>query len=171
MTMYFARTYGAQGCGVTEAQALAGLASFHRSDDVVEITEGAKFTVTIIEFRPDQFYGIDDAHSSEPEEWARDIREVEIGSDGMERLADRFEALEREGSVANGAADWRVDYGDDDITYVVKDEDDCVVDICEHWDQAKEARDECNDDWDDGKSYWIDEVEGEVELGFTEVEG
>lgn len=171
MTMYFARTNAAQGCGITEAQALAGLALFYRSDDVVEIRDGAVLNVKIIEFRAEQFYGNDDAVYDEPEAWSEDIRELELGSDGIHRLADRFEAMEREGEIASGTADWRIDYGDDEISYVVMDEDGRVVSICEHWDQAKEARDECNDDWDDGKSYWIDEVEGEVELRFTEVEG
>jgi len=163
MTMIIAHTAGWKGFGVTKARAISGMVSALRDNEgsVADIR-----TVTLIEFRPEDYFG-KQVNENNPEEWAKEITEVKISKSGINRLADIHEELEKEGNIVNGTQDWRVDYGDEDITYVIRS-DNFIVGFDEHWDEAKKSLEEVNN-WNDEEKYYIDEVEGDVELKFKEV--
>lgn len=165
MTMFFARSKYHEGCGVTKARAIAGVCYAQVDDDMVPSSQRE---LTIIEFRPEDFFGqTTDWHN--PEKWALDVSTEQINPDEIHRLADLHEQTEHQASIVENESDWRIDYGDDDITYVTKSEDGGIVAFDDHWDQAKESRDQAND-WDDGETYWIDDVEGELNLALTPVD-
>lgn len=166
--MYKAKTSVSQGCGVTKARAVAGVAQFHVEEGYL-IEDGSQ-SIDIIEFDEEKFFSGDINPYEDPEGWAEDIETIEVDPEGMLQLAQLHGKLEREFSVATSEDDWRVDYGDEDITYVIESEDGCVVGMQEHWDKAQEALEEVNG-WDDGKTYWINEVEGEPEFKLTDAEG
>lgn len=165
--MFTVRSKLYSGWGVTKARAIAGLCHAHQSDDRIP---RADIELTVIEFRNEDYYGQDtDWHN--PENWAEEITHVTITPDEFHEFADRHVQMERQGSIAEGEADWRIDYGDEDITYVIKSEDTgTVVGMQDHWDRAKEALEEVNN-WDDGETYWIKEVEGDVKLQLAPVDG
>jgi len=161
--MIIARTAGWRGFGVTKARAISGMFSALRDNDgsVADMR-----TVTLIKFRPEDYFG-KQVNEQNPEEWAEEITEVKISKSGINRIADIHEELEKEGNIVTGTKDWRVDYGDEDITYVIRS-DNFIVGFEEHWDEAKKSLEEVNS-WNDGEKYYIDEVEEEVELTLKEV--
>ncbi len=160
--MFFVRTGGWEGCGVTKARALTGMASAMKSNNRVSDVQ----TVTVIEFYPEDYFGKQtDWHN--PENWAKNITEIKISSTGIHELAERHRNMEKEGDIVNCTDDWRIDYGDENITYVIKS-DNCIVGLDEHWDEAKESLKEVNA-WDDGEDYYIEEVEDDLDLTFSNV--
>lgn len=167
--MYYAESDMANGHGVTKERAIAGVCAFHVKEGYMRESQ---VTFTVIEYRPRDFFGGEKVSSIiEPEEqdWARDVEEVTLEPDGIRRFAELHNKLEKQLKVTESEDDWRVDFGDEDITYVTKCESGGVVGIDEHWDEAKETLEEVRE-WPDGKDYWIDEVEGEVEFTLTEMD-
>lgn len=163
MTMFFARSGGWEGCGITKSRALAGLASGKKDNNRVSDMQ----TVTLIEFYPENFFGEQtDWHN--PENWAKNITKIDISKTGIHALADSHKNMETEGDITTGTEDWRIDYGDDDITYVIRS-DNGIVGMDEYWDEAKKSLEDVNS-WNDGEEYYIDEVEGDVELTLSEVD-
>lgn len=170
MTMYQAVSSVAQGFGVTKGRALAGIADFLVSDGDFDVPSH-KMKVEIAEFDAGTRFGQDEPTPWENREsWARSTDEVHLEPDAIRELAHHHQKIEEHVDLAEDWHDWRIDYGDENITYVIKSESGAVVGMEDHWDKAKEGRDECNEEWDDGEEYWIDEVEGDVELTLTGVD-
>lgn len=93
MTMYFARTGLARGCGVTEALAIAGAASWHIEDG--RLREDTPYTITIIAFDEELYwdpYSDPDPHN--PEEWAESVEEIKVEPDEFERLGEHHASIE-----------------------------------------------------------------------------
>jgi hypothetical protein len=168
--MFRANTSICMGDGVTRARALMGIARFLVNDSDFDVPD-KQITVKIAEYDPVELFSDGDPDPYDDiEEWGRDVEEVTLEPDSIRRLGRLEEQIESEFGAATGEDDWRIDYDDEDITYVVRSETGTVVGIEEHWDRAKEARDKCNEGWDDGQEYWIDEIEGEPKFTFTEVD-
>jgi hypothetical protein len=157
------------GVSVTKARAVAGVCNFIVEEGYYEDSE-FPVEVDIKEF-DQRLYGNDGSVHNIDDEWVRSESTVTVDPEGVRRFAELHRMIEDELEIAEGEDDWRIDYGDDDITYVTRSESGTVVSIDEHWNRAKESRDEANE-WDDGEEYWIDEVEGGVEerLSLSSVE-
>ena len=148
------------GVSVTKARAVAGVCNFIVEEGYYEDND-FPIAVDITEF-DQRLYGNDGNVHDIDDEWVRSESTVEVDPEGVRRFAELHRMIENELEIAEGENDWRIDYDDDNITYVTRSESGTVVSIDEHWDQAKESREEANE-WDDGEEYWIDEVEGDVE--------
>lgn len=156
--MFRAKCKFSVGVSVTKARAVAGVCSFIVDEGYFK--DEFTLEVEITEFDP-RLYGNDgDVHNID-EKWVKSESTVKVDPLGVKRFADLHMAMEKELSIAEGEEDWRIDYGDDDISYVTKSEQGTVVAIDEHWDKAKASCEEANE-WADGETYWIDEVEGDV---------
>jgi hypothetical protein len=167
--MFRALTYGARADGLTKERALMGLCHFYVSDDLFEVPE-TDLRVTIATVDDEKIFDREQPlPREEVDQWAEDVEKLKLEPDTIRQLASLQTQIEQELAVAEGTDDWRIDYGDDEITYVTKSESGTVVSIDEHWDQAKESREQANN-WSDGETYWTDEVEGEVDLALTDIE-
>lgn len=162
--MFKAECSHSVGVSVTKARAIAGICNFVVDEGYY--TSDYQLEVEITEF-DQRMYGSDNADVYNiADEWVESESTVTVDPEGVKRFAELHQQIEDELAIAESETNWRVDYGDDDITYVTKSENGGVVSIDEHWDQAKESREQANA-WDDGETYWIDEVEGDVVENLT----
>lgn len=160
--MFRAMCRASFGVGVTKARAISGVCNYIIEDSVYdELEDINQIKFEIIEFDEAVFSSDDNNVLNIDDKWVESESEVFIGPDGIERFSNLHKAIEREMRIAECEDDWRIDYDDDDITYVTKSEEGAVVSIDEHWDQAKKSREKANN-WNDGETYWIEEVEGDV---------
>lgn len=156
--MFRAKCSFSVGVSVTKARSVAGICNYIVGEGYFE--DEFPVEVEITEF-DERLYGNNGNIYDIDEEWIMSESTITVDPDGVRRFAHLHRAMEEEMAIAEGEEDWRIDYGDDDISYVTKSEKGTVVSIDEHWDQAKESREQANE-WEDGETYWIDEVEGDV---------
>lgn len=156
--MFKAECSFGMGVSVTKARAIAGVCNFIVEEGYYE--SDYTLQVEITEFDAELYGNNGNVHDID-DKWVKSTSTVSVDPDGIKRFAQLHQMIEEELEIAEGEEDWRIDYGDDDITYVTKSDNGTVVSIDEHWDQAKESREEANN-WEDGETYWIKEVEGDV---------
>jgi hypothetical protein len=170
--MYVAKTGLSQGMGVTERQAVEGTAQWHLENDKVPEND---MYITIHEFDPELMWDEDDDfHPWDVEDWCEDSWEVKIPLETFKEIGRDRAKQESEWEKIKRRSQSELEIENNGWEYwVVGKETGTIVAQRDRIKKAKEARDECTDDWDDGEEYEVIQKgpDEEMKTTLSEVEG
>lgn len=165
MMMYKVKTGLAHGLAATEEMAVANAAKYHVENDRVPEND---MYVDVYELDPELLWGDEDVDHWEPEEWCEDSWQVKIPLETFKQMGRRRTEMEENYEETKSWSESELEIENNGWDYwVVSKDTGTIVAQRGRIEDAKEARDECNGEWDDGEEYEVIQKGPEEEMGTT----